>query len=447
MKVAALLALAALAAVQAQPHHHAHRHVPRAVDKRAPEPAVAAVYVPGPVETVVVYELNGKPISEEDVRQGIANGTLIWGEDGNLSTSASSIAIQTPAPTPDHAQAAEPNPQPNEAPAPVETSAVVVAPSSTPTPEPAQAPTTPSVPQVPSQQESDGPCTDCDKEFPQGKLDCSRFPDGYGAIPLGQEGLGGWSGIQEPRERGAAGFDDIWTAPVGSCKDGTCCEPGRFCSYGCPHPYMKSAFPKKQGATKQSVGGLYCNEQGNLELPDASIAKTLCKLGNDKCKVFIKNNLDDSVAICRTDYPEGTESMTIPLTIPKGETREIAVPFHSYWLWDNHGTSAQYYINKKGVSADAGCTWTDGSQDKGNWAPLNFGAGWDDINMNMGFFSLAQNKPTNPNARLDYDINFVGDAKDLINPCSYKSATGEFCGANQGCSTDVGCTVSIFEEM
>jgi hypothetical protein len=93
------------------------------------------------------------------------------------------------------------------------------------------------------------------------------------------------------------------TVPHGTCSDGSCCTPGSFCSYSCPPGRLKSSWPEKQGARKQSVGGLYCNENGKLEMASGSIAKTLCVKGTDKVTIKVKNNLSVSESICRTDYP------------------------------------------------------------------------------------------------------------------------------------------------
>jgi hypothetical protein len=134
-------------------------------------------------------------------------------------------------------------------------------------------------------------------------IPCSQFPYGYGAMPLNNEGLGGWSGIQDPVYRGADGFDNIRTVVKGSCSDGSCCTEGTYCSYGCPNPYLKLSFPKKQGKTGQTVGGLYCNDQGMLEMADGSIGKTLCGKGSNKMTVKVQNKLKKPVSICRTDYP------------------------------------------------------------------------------------------------------------------------------------------------
>jgi hypothetical protein len=306
MKLLAIGLITAVASVAAQPHRHAHRHDRRTVAKR--EPATAAVYVPGPVETVIVYELNGHPISEDEVRQGIANGTLTWGSDGVLSSSSAVIApTSTPAALKDAglSDAAPQNDQPDQPvqqTQPVEQSSPSAAPSD-PAPEAPARASPPADPGTYQPINDNGDCPDCDKEFRNDYYSCDQFPTSYGAISLHNEGLGGWTGIQDPVYRGADGFDDIMTVPKDSCQDGPCCTPGRFCSYGCPNPYLKMSFPKKQGRTLQSVGGLYCNENSRLEMADGSIGKTLCGKGSKHMKVTVENRLQKPVSICRTDYP------------------------------------------------------------------------------------------------------------------------------------------------
>ncbi|CAI6332805.1 unnamed protein product [Periconia digitata] len=431
MKVTSLVFASAAALTFASPHpRHAHRH---ALRKRAD----STLYVPGPVETVMVYVLDGHAISEEDMINGIANGTLAWGDNGVLSSSSSAAVVAQPTPVP------EPAPEKPFETAPINMPDV----NAIPGPQVSKAPEVEEPPQSSSPQDykpigNDGECADCDKEFRNDFHPCSKFPTGYGAIHLGNEGLGGWTGIQDPKERGSAGYDNIVTTAKGSCEGGECCKPGSFCSYACPNPYLKLSFPKKQGKTGQSVGGLYCNENGKLELADGSIGKTLCGKGTTHMKIRVENKLSKSVSICRTDYP-GTESETIPFTLKPGESGELASPDQkSYYFWEGKPTSAQYYINKQGVPESEACTWGTGAKAVGNWAPANLGTSWDDINMNAGFAGLSQNKPTNPDDRLDFNIKFTGDG--VQNPCSFKKSTGEYCSGNN-CGRDVGCTASIRE--
>ena len=290
MKFPTFVALAAAAAlIFAQPHRDAH-HLRCSLPKS--EPVEAFIYLPGTTETVVVYELDGYPISEEEVRQGIQNGTLTWGDDGVLSTSIfNPSAMPTPKPIiPSGIESVSiltKNPP-----------TVIISPSSS-----AQLDPKPSTESHPPSSNNYSPCPDCDKVFPNRKYPCSTFPIGYGAVPLSNEGLGGWTGIQEPRYQGVDGMDDIMTVPMGTCADGTCCTPGRFCSYGCPNPYLKMSFPKLQGKSKQSIGGLYCNENGKLEMAGGSLGNTLCGRGSQHAIVKVQNMLSQSVSICRTDYP------------------------------------------------------------------------------------------------------------------------------------------------
>ncbi|KAF1849399.1 glycoside hydrolase family 132 protein [Cucurbitaria berberidis CBS 394.84] len=447
MRLQHITILAAVAAVTvANPHAYVHRHAYGAA-KRDSRPD-HVVYVPAATETEIVYVLDGHSISEEEVRQGIANGTLMWGEDGNLSTSIiSPVFLTTPPSVPDrHAQSAEASSGPKlqeskswELAPPAET------PSSNPTPHPSPNPSMVHQQDTSSKAWADlvdknGHCSSCDKEFPNGKIPCSEFPYGYGALPLAHEGLGGWSGIQDPQYRGVDGFDDIYTVRKGSCNDGSCCTAGNFCSYGCPNPYLKLSFPKKQGRTGQSVGGLYCNEHNYLEMAEGSIGKTLCGKGSTSMTIKVENKLSKSVSFCRTDYP-GTESMTFPLTLGPGETGFLANPDQAkYYFWQGKATSAQYYVNKQGVPESEACTWGETMKGKGNWAPTIFGTSWDDINMNRGYSSLSQNLDCKQE-RLDYDITFTGDG--VISPCRYKSSTNQYCQADT-CfdDKDRGCTAS-----
>ena len=308
---------AAAAVVSAKPHQRIYRHA-QAHAARMARPD-HALYAPAPVATVIVYELDGRLISEEEARQGVANGTLRWGDDGILSSfSRGPVALPTtpPASSTEVKEPVQKQPITTQV-QQVETQESTPAAKETTT---AAAPTSSSVPTATQQSapaaqpdaspddpndlvDSNGNCASCDKPFPNGVIPCSQFPYGYGAMPLNNEGLGGWSGIQDPGYRGGDGFDNIRTVVKGSCSDGSCCTEGTYCSYGCPNPYLKLSFPKKQGKTGQTVGGLYCNDQGMLEMADGSIGKTLCGKGSTKMTVKVQNKLKKPVSICRTDYP------------------------------------------------------------------------------------------------------------------------------------------------
>ena len=301
-----------IACVIAQPHRHGHRHSPHAIARRAPDGA--SLPSPGPVETVVVYILNGKPIPEHDVREGISNGTLIWGDDGSLSTSVVTTPTTSRAPiavTPPQ----ETRPASTQAQLPPMSSAPVKAEqhsqasqaqsSALPTPKPSQTPSQPS-----NQNSGNGNTDGVDKVFPNNTFSCDAFPQGYGAVSVGHAGLGGWIGIQAPQSIGAVGYDSIATVPQGSCQGGDCCKPGSFCSYSCPPAYLKASWPATQGNTGQSVGGLECTDAGKLKMGDGSVAQTLCMKGTDAVTVKVQNKLSVSDSICRTDYP-GTYHLSL----------------------------------------------------------------------------------------------------------------------------------------
>jgi hypothetical protein len=306
--------VAIAASVSAQPHVHRHRHLRRAVVKR--DLFTETVYEPGPVGTITVFLLNGQQISEDEVNQGIKNGTLVWGDDGNLSTSAA--ATSTSAPIPSSSKVEEQAPASETTQSTVTSiaelhvhaqasSAQAVA-SSSSMPEPSKEPEPqPSHSSAPSSQS--GGIDGLDREFENGQYNCDSIPEGFGAMPVEHAGLGGWIGIQAPQADSAAGYDDITTVPHGSCPGGKCCQPGSFCSYSCPTGYLKSSWPTKQGATGQSIGGLYCNTNGFLELADGAVAKTLCVKGTDKVTIKVQNNLSVNQSICRTDYPGMSQNL------------------------------------------------------------------------------------------------------------------------------------------
>jgi hypothetical protein len=320
MKIQYIITVTAFAAVTSAKPHHLHR---RAHSHNPAKREIA--YAPAATETQIVYWLDDHAISEEEVREGIANGTLMWGPGNILSTTTGTlVALPTSPPTPNHGtQIVEPAPETtieeqapdetteNHPEEPVGNSQFEPDEPATEIPPNSEAPSDPSATQQPDTSsnpwvdlvDENGHCAECDKEFPNSKIACTEFPHGYGALPIAHEGLGGWSGIQDPQYAGSDGFDDITTVVKGSCSDGTCCRPGSYCSYGCPNPYLKASFPSVQGKHGQTVGGLYCNKDGYLEMADGKIANTLCVQGSKQMSVKVQNNLSQTVSFCRTDYP------------------------------------------------------------------------------------------------------------------------------------------------
>ncbi|TKA74195.1 hypothetical protein B0A55_05139 [Friedmanniomyces simplex] len=454
MKHTISLLSAAIAVVAAVPHQHKHQHAheKRQWDQGQGSQDVTNVdyaVVPGP--TVMVYVLNGQPITEDEVRQGIANGTLVWENGGQLSVASSSVA-------PTSTSSAYVPPPPTSSPVYIssttssletytpqstpESSSVYSAPSSSyvaPSSSAYSAPASSSS-ASPSGSSSSGSdsnfdssyATGVDSEFPDGQLDCSTFPSDYGAVPVEWMGLGGWTGVQMPGSN-QGGFSNIETVTkdlVGS--EGACTE-GAYCSYACPAGYQRAQWPQTQGATGQSVGGILC-QGGKLQKTNPSLSGSLCMPGTDKVTVLVENNLSQNVAICRTDYP-GTEAETIPLDTQPGSTSNLTCPdADNYYNWEGGHTSAQYYVNPEGVSVQDACQWGSNANPWGNYAPLNLGVGYSN---GAAWLAIFQNAPTTT-AQLDFTVEITGD--NISGSCKYSN--GQYCSGSS-CSSVTGCTVSI----
>lgn len=404
--------------VAAHGHGHAHFH------KRAAETETETAVTAGPtVYDFVVLDSSGSPetISEEEACAGLAKHELEWLGSAipNACPTSTSTPVSTSTPTPTSTTTIA-------AQVLIETSAAIT-PSSTSTAAPttSAASSTSSVAASSSSSSSLGSGTGVDAEFPNGEIDCGTFPSDYGAVALDYLGLGGYSGIQYVTLADQV-ISEIVTAVTGDS-----CTSGAMCSYACPPGYQKSQWPTTQGATGQSVGGLEC-KNGKLHLTNPNY-KTLCIEGTGG--VHVRNQLGDQVAVCRTDYP-GTESETIPLNALSGETHPLTCPDgNSYFKWEGKTTSAQYYVNNKGVSYQKGCQWGDGSEPIGNWAPMNLGVGY---SAGSTWLSMFKNEPTT-DANLDFKIKLVGD--DLSDNCRY-DGNGNFYNNAGLITSGNGCTVS-----
>lgn len=271
--------------------------------------------------------------------------------------------------------------------------------------------------------------TTVNKNFPNNQIDCSEFPSQYGPVPADWLGLGGWTGVQRipGYSLAANAISNIQTANAGEG-----CTPGSFCSYACPPGYQKSQWPAAQGSTGQSIGGLYCNKDGKLEL-SRLVNHQLCTPGVGNIQV--KNLHSKNVAICRTDYP-GTEAETVALNALPGSTVKVTCPDSKeyYRNWEGEATSAQYYINPSGYDIHEACTWGTPNSNLGNWAPVNMGVGKGDTG--VIFISLFPNIPTNPNGVLDFKIDITGDVNGK---CGYRN--GKF--YKDGVVSPTGCTVGV----
>lgn len=418
--IAATLAIEVAANSHQHLHHHAKKDVASKVERRA---ADGIVWVPA---TQTVYMLDGEKISVEEALAGLNNGDfVIAGESTPIFTPP---LAQPPKPTTTTslqdlgAQFLEKSSSAVSLPNPTTTSQPPP-PKSTQAPKPSPSPSTPP---------SGG--IGLDSKFPSGQIDCSKFPSDYGAVPLDYLKMGGWSGIQFCPDYSMGKSKSINNIVTGIHNDE--CTKGAMCSYACPPGYQKSQWPEAQGETGQSIGGLYCNEGGKLELTRKS-NPVLCEPGAGG--VSIINELDEVVSTCRTDYP-GTESMTFPAEAMPGKSVALTNPDSStYFFWKNLPTTAQYYVNNKGLAAKDACLWNcpcdeNKSQEKktcGNWAPINIGVG--QANDTNTYISIFQNSPTS-SAKLNFNIKITIDGNTK---CAYEN--GNFIGEGNG----NGCTVRI----
>jgi hypothetical protein len=429
------LALAAMA-VGAQAHaghQHAHLHKKDAspvVHKR--EPAVVTKYAAA--ATNVVYELNGKILSPDEAKVGIKEGDfVVVGETEPTYT--------PPPPPPEPTTTSTPKPEPTTSsvdlgaqfieslsPEPETTTS-----STPPAPKPKPEPTT-SVVAAPEPSDSSdsgsgsGGGQGLDRDFPDGEISCSTFPSAYGAVGLSWLGFSGWSGLQ---------FTPGFSFSVKSISEihtgisGDSCSEGCMCSYACPSGYQKTQWPTAQGSTKQSIGGLWCGDDGKL-YKTSKTSNKLCEKGAGG--VTVQNKMNVQAVLCQTDYP-GTEGMYIPSVASPGGTIEITNPIQDeYYQWDGMATSAQYYLNPAGVKKEVACEWDSPNTpaNTGNWAPVIVGVG--KASDGITYISIFQNKPTSLE-KLDFNIKIVGD---VSSECSYDASAKKFYGGND----DDGCTVS-----
>lgn len=393
MKVSTAIAVLTATAVTASNLAHQHQHFHN-IKKRT---QVTTSWVEGP--TAYAFVLDGKPISVEQVCEGIKDNELTFKDavaPAGLCSSTTTSAGTTASTTTGGKSAA----------AFYQATSSAAANSGSG-----------------GWSSWSGSGNGVDRDFPDGQLDCSTFPSAYGAVSLDYLGMQGWSGLQAV----TWGVNAITGIVTGI--SGQSCTEGMMCSYACPPGYQKSQWPSTQGATGQSVGGIQC-KNGKLFLTNPGMSSKLCMQGVGG--VQATNNAGGVVAICRTDYP-GTESETIPVELQPGSTNQLACPdAANYYNWQGKSTSAQYYLNPIGVAAKDACQWGSAGSNQGNWAPINFGVGYKD---GKTWLSIFQNKPTTYNS-YSGTVEIQGD---LSASCKYSN--GQYCGAT-GCNQD-GCTVSF----
>ncbi|KAF4445088.1 murein transglycosylase [Fusarium austroafricanum] len=386
--IAATLAAGATAHHQHQ-HMHARRHAGSKIEKR--EPDVITEYVVGATETV--YELAGEEIDINAAKAGLDGGSLVIVGESNPTYDA---------PAAPETAAAKPK---KEVGAQFYESKSVSASTAVPKPvysAPAAAPKPKASKPKAGGSSYSGSATGGNKKFVSGTVDCSEFPSDYGAVALDWLKLGGWSGIQYCPD---FSFSSKLIYQIDTAISGDGCKPGAMCSYACPAGQQKTQWPAAQGSNKQSIGGLYCNKDGKLELTRDGY-DTLCEGGMGG--VSIENDLDEQVVTCRTDYP-GTENMVIPAIAQPGSNVDVCNPDQdNYYVWNNAGTSAQYYVNKKGYTVEEACVWDSSKgKDAGNWSPVVLGVGYKG---GLTYVSIFQNSPTST-AILDFNIEIKGGNK------------------------------------
>ncbi|MCJ1390532.1 hypothetical protein MMC18_003392 [Xylographa bjoerkii] len=422
--------------VAAQPHRHHHRHA----EKRSPD--IDVVTVAGP--TVYAFEFNGQSMSQDQVCKGIADGTLMWapgtGENpcddpasvqtavSTSSTTSITTTITATSSTGGNELFAHPSTMSTTSSSTTDSPAPSS--STTASTTSAAAAATSAVAVSSGSSSNDGSIDaqissnpNVDKPFPSGQLDCSVFPEEYGAIPVAWMNMDGWSGIQYVQISGNA---------VTSIVTG----------------YQKSQWPLEQGSTGQSVGGIMCGPDGKLHLTNPGLSPNLCMQGSGL--VSVQNTLSNNVGICRTDYP-GTEDEVVPLDTQGGSTNPLTCPeANSYYLHEGSFTSAQYYVNPSGTLISDACQWSTNGTDVGNFAPSYVGVGTDENGQTwLSITSTQQQNPANYQP-LDFSIELQGEFGGT-NAChmTVKDGTAYYCSTGTpssfdptSCKTYIKCTGS-----
>ncbi|PHH71040.1 hypothetical protein CDD82_6769 [Ophiocordyceps australis] len=453
MKAFATCSLAAILAVPAaaHSHHHLHRHAKKhaasRVQKRQPDAVTEVVSA-----TQVLFELDGKPLDPEQAQSGLQNGKYVVVSESvsnevppsppvQPAPEAAPQTLETAAQSPPEPVQSNPPPKDatdNNPPAgaqfmekpPIKSDSQPSSEGDASTPKSPQPESQPRPEKLPlpstetSQVGSSSSAAGINARFPSGKISCSEFPSKYGALALTHLNTGGWSGLQHDAEYSMASKS---VSNIATGISGQTCSKGFFCSYACPPGYQKTQWPKAQGSKGESVGGLYCNSDGLLELTRES-SDTLCEEGAGG--VTVKNTLDEVVSTCRTDYP-GTESMVIPIIAQPGQEINVTNPVQdSYYQASGKPTSAQYYINKKGLGISQACVWKSSGgleSEAGNWSPMVLGVG--KASDGITYISLFDNSPTS-HAKLDFNVRISGD---VSTECKYEN--GEWYGGSTGCTT------------
>lgn len=220
---------------------------------------------------------------------------------------------------------------------------------------------------------------------------------------------------------------NLETAPSARSTISSPCVHNAFCSYACVPGYEKTQFPTAQPTNGQSVGGLFCNSNGFLQLSNPNV-ETLCAVGVGG--LSLQNPLAQNVSVCRSDLP-GNQVADVPLNAEEGSTNTLTVPPYNYFYLDGQQTSAQYYVNPAGVTVENACQYGSSGSNEGNYAPVTIGAG----QSSGGIVSVALVSNSDSSGTLSFNIKITGG---VSSDCEYLN--GQF--FSNGAVSSSGCTVS-----
>lgn len=210
------------------------------------------------------------------------------------------------------------------------------------------------------------------------------------------------------------------------------CTYGSWCPYACPPGQLMGQWDpdaKTYSYPQSQNGGLWCNEDGQLE--EKNSGKSYCYSGAGT--VIAKNSASGDVAFCQTVLP-GNEEMLIPTNVQSSGRSTLAVPGPDYWA----STAAHYYINPPGVSTSDACQWGTNQNPQGNWAPYVAGANQDSngntfVKIGWNPVYLEDGTPFR-NEKPSFGIRITCDDESSCSglPCSIDPSKDEVNGVNGG---------------
>ena len=100
----------------------------------------------------------------------------------------------------------------------------------------------------------------------------------------------------------------------------------------------------------------------------------------------------------------------MPLNVQTSQSSPLTCPDASaYYKHLGMATSAEYYVNMKGVAVNNACTWGSDGTSEGNWAPVVFGVGKDTYGSTwLSIQTTVQNNPSSYKD-LDYTVELQGN--------------------------------------